>query len=150
MADPIRRHPSLVPLSKDHHEALLLAQVLKRNAPPYRGMPQSPRDKQAYFRARFSTALQPHFRAEEDKLFPLLAGKEKEIDRMIDLLVAEHRQLETFVRDEVGEEQLVDHLDRAGQLLEAHIRREERQLFQWAQANCSAAELEEIGRLLTA
>ena len=35
----MKRHSSLVPYSQDHHKILVLAQVLKKDVPDYKGMP---------------------------------------------------------------------------------------------------------------
>jgi hypothetical protein len=44
----MKRHLSLQPLSREHHEALLLAQLLKKNAPAYKGLPLNEHEKIAY------------------------------------------------------------------------------------------------------
>ena len=69
----MKRHESLVPLSRDHHEALLLAQRIRKGKsvafrsdwPEDRGLQ---RDRLVEY---FDTRLTYHFQAEEDFLFPL-------------------------------------------------------------------------------
>jgi hypothetical protein len=70
------RHPSLVPLSHDHREALGLAFFLQHPAPPGRPTPMTPESTPASRRARalafHDERLRPHLAAEEEALFPAL------------------------------------------------------------------------------
>jgi hypothetical protein len=35
----MKRHEALIPLSRDHHGTLILARLLRSDAPPYKGLP---------------------------------------------------------------------------------------------------------------
>ena len=64
----MKRHDALAPLSREHHSALLLAQLLKKEAPAYKGMPTALNEKAAYALNIFTTKLQMHFKKEEEML----------------------------------------------------------------------------------
>jgi hemerythrin superfamily protein len=131
-----RRHPSLIPLSHQHRDALALAFRLHHPAPPgpvtAMTPASTPQSRAADTLAFFARHLVAHFRAEEDVLFPFLRACQ---DRMavLDELVADHRRLEAL-RDRVAaaadDAALAPALTAFADLLEAHVRREERELFE--------------------
>ncbi len=129
---PLRRHPALQPLSRQHHQALLLAQLLKQDMPDYQGLPDTVEGKLAYARRLFDTDLAAHFAAEEEELIPAVRGRDAELDALCDTIVEEHRALaaalEQLEAAEAGERAAL--LDALGRLLEAHVRREERTWFE--------------------
>ena len=95
----------------------------------------TPRSRADETIAFFADHLAAHFRAEEEVLFrflrPLLAGQPERL-ALIDALVADHRELEAR-RDAVAAaegEALASALVAFADLLEAHVRREERELFE--------------------
>ncbi len=145
----MKRHPALVTLSREHHDGLVIAQVLKSDVPAYRGMPDQPTDRLEYFKASFVTALKPHFISEEQYLFPMLKGREVGVDDLLDRLTEEHRELEAATRLTSDDSELESRLDATGRLLERHIRTEERELFQWAQEHLSESELTSLASLLS-
>ena len=140
----MKRHPALITLSREHHDGLVIAQVLKSDVPAYRGMPEQPTDRLEYFKARFVTALKPQFISEEQYLFPMLKGRDAGVDDLLNRLVQEHRELEAATRLAAGDPELESRLDATGRLLERHIRAEERELFQWAQEHLSESELQTL------
>ena len=135
-----RRHPSLVPLSRDHHDALALAFRLKHPSPPGPATAVTPpstaedraRDTLDFFRAH----LDGHFRAEESVLFPAIAASaaaDEASRTLVADLVAEHRTMERQ-RDAIASTLasgagLADALAAFADTLERHVRREERELF---------------------
>ncbi len=138
---PIKRHKALINLSRDHYSGLLLASVLKRDTPHFKNMPESLQQKADYVKLKYKTELQSHFKAEEDVLFPFIQGRTDQMDALIIELVQEHRILELKITEIDNASDLVLALDAIGRILEAHIRKEERQLFQLAQENISEEEL---------
>jgi hemerythrin superfamily protein len=135
-----RRHPSLIPLSHQHRDALLLAFRLHHPAPPGAVTAMTPastaQSRAADALAFFDHHLVAHFRAEEDVLFPFLRtrlGSDCARTALLDQLIGEHRQLEAL-RDQVAaadrEPALAPALVAFADLLEAHVRREERELFE--------------------
>src|SRR5262245_66013110 len=93
-----RRHPSLVPFSHDHRDALALAFRLHHPAPPgpvtSMTPASTPRSRADETLAFFTDHLAAHLRAEEEALFrflrPLLAAQPERL-ALIDALVADHR-----------------------------------------------------------
>jgi hemerythrin-like domain-containing protein len=125
----MKRHPSLYTLSHDHHQGLILAQQLKKGAPQYKGMPSTLGDKKDYTISFYKTELVQHFQDEEMILFPAAKNKNDELDRMFAEIIAEHRKMESLIKDLEKTDQLENVLDELGWLLEKHIRKEERELF---------------------
>jgi hypothetical protein len=127
---PLRRHNSLKPLSREHHDGLLLCwkmrRGLQRNISPLR--------ISRYTRHFFTTRLWPHFALEERVLFPLL-GK----SGLVAKAKAEHRRIgQLFLIPEPDGPTL----ELTRQLLEKHIRFEERVLFAELQEKVQDADLE--------
>jgi iron-sulfur cluster repair protein YtfE (RIC family) len=125
------RHQSLVPLSHDHHHGLVVALRLKK------GGPASPNDSwlegagnQAPQLLEFADReLLNHFRLEEELVFPMLL--ELGIDELSALtheLLEEHQVMKTSL-DVIRLTSDPAKLRHFGDLLEAHIRKEERVLF---------------------
>jgi quercetin dioxygenase-like cupin family protein len=105
----VRRHPALVPLSHDHHETLVAARALRRG------------DRSRLDQLR--PELERHFREEEELVFPLLGGLDPAPPELAEACV-QHAQIRARL-DEPDEE--------LGELLEAHVRLEERVLFELVQ-----------------
>jgi hemerythrin-like domain-containing protein len=142
------RHPSLIPLSHDHHHGLALAlrcrkQALGRLKPlGTQGLKERAQELKEFFRA----SLAPHFAAEENALFPFMLSSIPESDNLIRELLAEHEQLRGWVGRLEEEKHLAKILFEAADLLERHIRREERELFPLFEANAASAGVESVGK----
>jgi hypothetical protein len=119
----VKRHQALVPLSHDHHHALVAAQRLRRAAEG----DGDPGAAVAAFVSFFATNTLPHFREEEERWFPLVAEVDEARSPLLAALL-DHQRLRSLVTQM---EQARDvHLMRdVAELLEAHVRREERELF---------------------
>ncbi len=137
----MKRHKALILLSHDHHKGLLLAQLLKKNAPPYKGLPHDPAGKVDYAVNAFKSDLTIHFKDEEEILFPLLRNKNSELNKLIDELLEEHKIIKNRISFLQHSNDLLQDLDKIGVILEKHIRKEERILFQEAQSILSDNEL---------
>jgi hemerythrin-like domain-containing protein len=140
----MKRHPALIPLSQDHQKGLLLAQLLKKNAPEYKGLPKDPIGKMNYAKEVYNNDLDQHFREEEEFVFPALNGKSKDIDEMVTEILNEHKILKNSILSFKDDENLIDNMDKIGYLLESHIRKEERYLFEKIPQVLSEEELEII------
>jgi hemerythrin-like domain-containing protein len=125
----MKRHPSLVPLSREHHETLILAQVIKKGAPQYRGMPVDLEHKMEAVVNHLRLHLIHHFKKEE-QMFAKMQGRFPEVDQLISQLTEEHRRIEMLIGELGNPVSLEEKLHELGELLEAHIRKEERQLFE--------------------
>lgn len=138
----MKRHIAIVQLSRDHQKGLMLAQLLKLNAPAYQGLPTDTVGKMSYTKETFELELKKHFEDEEKILFPSVKGRDSECDKLIDELVKEHLFLSENISHLVESENLVNALDLIGKTLEQHIRKEERILFNRIQDLLNENELE--------
>lgn len=86
-----------------------------------------------------------HFRAEEDVLFPFMRSSIPESASLIDLLLRQHQELHgTVARLEAGQG-LAKLIFDLGDLLEAHIRKEERELFPLFEKSLEQAKTDAVG-----
>lgn len=145
----MKRHPALHTLSHDHHQGLILAQQLKKDAPQYKGMPSTLEGKKDYTLSFYKSDLVKHFLDEEKILFPALINKSDKVDRLISEIISEHRKMESLINELEKTDQLENVLDELGWLLEKHIRKEERVLFPKIQELISEKELADIGERLS-
>ncbi|MEQ8908731.1 MAG: hemerythrin domain-containing protein [Vicingaceae bacterium] len=130
---PIKRHPALQPLSREHHQGLLL--VFKIGKGLERGV--APERIHRYILWFYEQYLKAHFKAEEKYLFTLLEANDEGVQQALE----DHHQINSWVmKKEVGEVDLM----KFKQLLERHIRFEERQLFNRIQEESSKAELAQL------
>ncbi len=129
----MKRHPALVELSIDHHQGLLLAQVLMMQGKSYPGYPIDTEGKSDYTLSFFKTELIRHFRKEEEIVFPNFRHKNKKLDDLIDEILDEHLKFYEMIRKIEDDKENYKLLLDFGKLLESHIRKEERQLFQMIQ-----------------
>jgi iron-sulfur cluster repair protein YtfE (RIC family) len=143
----MKRNKNLVPLSRQHHYGLILAQLVKKDAPEYRGLPTDTEGKRAYVLKEWEERLQSHFEIEEKFLFPTLIA-ENILEMEVKELISQHRQIRRLIDQLREENEVVYHLNTLGHLLEKHIRKEERELFQKAQELLSKEKLDEIGDLI--
>jgi iron-sulfur cluster repair protein YtfE (RIC family) len=142
----MKRHASLVPLSRDHHAALILAQLLKKNAPAYTGLPTTITGKAEYALAFYETHLIKHF-AQEEKMLQVLKIKGDAFKTLAAEIFSEHKRLsELFsrVKTATSQETVLNDL---GVELDAHIRKEERVLFPLVEQSCNQDELKELALL---
>ena len=134
-----RRHDALVPLSQDHRRALALAFRLHHPAPPWPVTPTTPASTPASRKAEtlafFRDQLIEHFAIEEELLFPALrkAFAPGSVEQaLVDRVLAEHRELEALrarIETTADEAELETALSAFADLLESHVRTEERGLF---------------------
>lgn len=139
------RHPALVPLSHDHHEALLVALRLKKGGPssPRDTMwPTAPREQAAALLRFAERELLVHFEIEETLLFPLVSSEEGKAT--VNQLLVEHNQMRNALGrlDSITDEGAVmAALADFGAVLEAHVRTEERILFPMIEQAIEAGEM---------
>ncbi|UKJ07855.1 hypothetical protein [Solitalea lacus] len=69
---PLRRHPSLVPISQMHHDVLLLAQLLSPKMPIYKGLPQSKAERKDYAISFLIIGLNPILKTTNTNYLPIL------------------------------------------------------------------------------
>ena len=119
----MKRSPALRALSSKHHTGLVLA---RRTALATGG--NGIADAWDEVVQRFEKELEPHFRQEETWLLPALAeaGETALVERTLD----EHARLRALIYDSTHD---AETLQAFAELLQAHIRFEERELFVTAQ-----------------
>ena len=126
----MKRHESLIALSHDHHHGLMLAQLIKKGAPEYKGLPTDLNGKVNHAKEAWKKELKLHFENEEKILFPFVKGRAAELDLLIGEILDEHKLIEQLVKDLDTNADKEEILNQLGLALEEHIRKEERQVFQ--------------------
>jgi hemerythrin-like domain-containing protein len=133
MPKPIKRHESLQPVSREHHHGLLLSwkirEGLKREIATER--------IKKYADWFWENHLQPHFDFEEKFIFPILDAENQSIKKAL----KEHRRLKRLF---TATDKVEHNLSLIEEELIAHIRFEERVLFQEIQTFASEQQLKMI------
>ncbi len=145
----MKRHPGLVPLSRDHHHGLVMAQrlILGRSTNPRADWPADRGQQAVRLIDFFETDLRPHFEAEEAHVFPAANRNLADGADRTRALIAEHETMRAMIRDLAADPTaaLEERLTAFGELLRAHIHTEERILFEQMQAACDEEVLEALG-----
>lgn len=147
---PLRRDPGLVPLSHQHQHGLAICVLIER------GLKAEPTPEKAdalagKVKRLAEVELLGHFGVEEAVLFPAVR-QYLGSGELLDALVAEHRVMEDLVRRiaVAGAPQRTVLLLRFAEVLRAHIRAEERELFPQIQDRLDEARLAVLGRAIEA
>ena len=127
---PLKRHDALVPLSREHHQALLLCWKIKTGFAKDVDVARIKR----YADWFFAEHLTPHFAEEENVLFPILGNENALVERA----VGEHRELEKLFANDSNVEQSLREIS---VLLDKHVRFEERELFEVIQRSATDDQL---------
>ena len=130
---PIKRDEFLKPLSRDHHHGLLLCWKIRTG---FKKQVEISRIK-SYSDWFYKNHLLPHFEVEEKYVFPILGNDHELVKKAL----SEHRKLRRLFED--GDD-VPKNLGKIEENLEAHIRFEERILFNEIQNIASPKELEEM------
>jgi hemerythrin-like domain-containing protein len=138
------RDKNLVPLSRQHQHGLALCVRIDRASPiPDMGLAAW----QVEIGQHFRSEIRIHFAAEEEFVFPA-AQQFAELSPLVEELVSEHALLrERFAKAEAQAMSAAEVAEFA-QLLSAHIRKEERQLFERLQELMNEGELAVMGEKL--
>lgn len=119
------RDPSLIPLSRQHHNGLALCLLTERSL----AEDESAGTLAALAKRisdRYEVELTNHFSIEEEILFPACPAS---LSGLVGELIGEHRMLEKLV-GEIRSEPTAGLIREFTDLLRRHIRREERDLFE--------------------
>ncbi len=148
-----KRHRSLISLSHDHHHGLALAVRLKQGnqALLNDGWTHDRKEQAVVVQRFFDAELRGHFAAEEEVLFPVIRHHTSEADTIVEELKRQHRSLEAAVgrMAGAGEAMLEKELTGFGELLERHIRIEERELFPLFERSVPSGVAAEAGEAIT-
>ncbi len=140
----MKRSRALRPLSSEHHQALLVAFQLKNGLAGHPESAGAPKDLPGLLglARRFDEQLfRTHARAEEELLGGSLTAED------LARLRAEHAELTRLLEAaRVGRpSELRGHLSAYADLLDRHVRWEERELFPYAEGHVDGATLARIG-----
>ncbi len=143
----MKRHEAIAPLSRDHHGSLILAQLLKINAPQYPGMPENANAKARYAQQQFEEHIKKHFQQEEIML-EKVKGIHPSLKNLAEEIIKEHDELREIFASLDTADDLESKMNTLAITLENHIRKEERILFPLLQKHSSETLLQEIYELL--
>jgi hemerythrin-like domain-containing protein len=135
------RNKSLIPLSHQHQRALALCVRIDR-AQPIRDA-----DLEAWqheIHELVDQEIKFHFSAEEEVLFPA-AQNFAELFPLVEELIAEHARLREYFSHAERRNLSAESLPAFAQQLSAHIRKEERHLFERLQQLMTAEEMSSLG-----
>ena len=133
MPKPIKRHQSLQPVSREHHHGLLLSWKIRTGLQREVAVERIKK----YVDWFWENHLQAHFDFEEKYMFPIL-GKE---NKLIKRALREHSRLKRLF---TATDKIERNLSLIEEELTAHIRFEERILFQEIEAIASKEQLKVI------
>jgi len=144
------RHPSLVLLSHDHHHGLTLAlRCRKQSLGQIKPMgAEGLRARAQEFLTFYRDNLVVHFKAEEELLFPLMREQVANCAAMLDQLIRDHQQMCRAMPQLEAGTGLAKLIFDLGDLLERHIRKEERELFPLFETHVEAAQADALGAKL--
>lgn len=135
------RDKSLIPLSHQHQRALALCVRIDRAQP----IPVTDLESwQAEIEQHFEQEIKIHFSAEERVLFPA-ARQFHELVSLTDELIADHAALRELFSKAARRGLSAENLVSFSQQLSAHIRKEERQLFERLQQGMNGNDLTALG-----
>ncbi|HEX6502246.1 MAG TPA: hemerythrin domain-containing protein [Terriglobales bacterium] len=139
------RDKNLIPLSHQHQHALALCVRIDR------AVQAGDLDMLAWqteIQQIFVGEIQKHFEAEEQELFPV-ASRFPDLGRLVDDLLTQHALLRDYFA--LATERTMDpaKLHDFAKKLSAHIRKEERELFESLQRLLAPEELASLGAALT-
>ncbi|MGK7397675.1 MAG: hemerythrin domain-containing protein [Candidatus Cyclobacteriaceae bacterium M3_2C_046] len=142
MPKPLKRHPALVPLSRDHHFGLLLVWKIKQGF----SKNVSPERIRGYTLHAIQQHIKTHFQQEEKWLFPHLDPA----DSMRKEVEEQHQQLyQLFNLLKDTPQKAKEILKKLQSALEAHIRFEERRLFPYIESELLPDQLQVVGQKLS-
>jgi iron-sulfur cluster repair protein YtfE (RIC family) len=137
----VKRDPSLSSLSRDHHQALVIAQKLQRATSDNTAEPR------AALLAFWDAEGRRHFRLEEEVLLPAFAAHGDPYHPLVARVLCDHVAIRHRVRL-LGRSPtcVAAGLRELGRQLAAHVRLEERELFPLIETAMSASQLAALAR----
>ncbi len=132
---PIKRNENLVLFSREHHHGLVFCTRLKKANQASNSV------LKLFIHEFYKNYLEEHFKNEEQLLLPLLSDTEISTQ-----FLDEHNQIRQLIdRVRISTNDIQNISLELGQLINDHIRFEERVLFPWLEKVCSEEELDNIG-----
>ena len=137
---PIKRNPHIVKLSKDHHFSLLFCWKI-RNGLKFEAEPSRIKKYIQYF---WKHHIQPHFREEETILFAPVK------DAAVQKALREHEDIAKQINEiNISEHISPDQLLTLADMVDNHVRYEERELFPHLEEILTEEQLESIGKQIS-
>ena len=141
----MKRHPALVPLSRQHHDGLALGVFIERGLRDGAD-PATAESLRGQVLEAWELELRGHFEVEERVVFPAVRDAIP-APATIDTLISEHDEIRAAIGslETARGDALVQELLALREQLVRHIRTEERVLFEAVQASLSEEELVLLG-----
>ncbi len=138
---PIKRNENIVKLSKDHHATLLFCWKIRQGVKQHASTERMIKYAQYFWDHHFSS----HFKEEEEFLFEPL--KDEKVQKAID----DHQKIKTFINEISfpGTENQEDILLELADMVEEHVRYEERILFPHLENELSEEQLKNISKQIS-
>jgi hypothetical protein len=133
----VKRSEALVALSRDHHQALVVAQTMRRADDGPEGA--------VLFLRFWNEHARDHFRVEEEVLLPTWALLGTVDDAAAAQLAREHLEIRAGAL-ELAERPELERVRDLGQRLASHVRFEERELFALIEADLRPSDLGRLAR----
>ena len=134
---PIKRNQFIQPISREHHHGLLLCWKIKEGLKKNIELTRIKKYADWFYKNH----LIPHFELEEKTIYTFLNNENEWVKNAI----SDHRKLTSLFESEVSE----DNLQQIVELLQKHIRFEERILFNEIQKIATEAQLKSIADIHT-
>ncbi|GAA0763106.1 hemerythrin domain-containing protein [Psychroflexus lacisalsi] len=130
---PIKRHDALKNLSREHHDGLIFALRLQKGVAKKANL----KSMEAYATWFWKHHLIPHFEMEEKYLFPKFGNEQL----LVQKVKQQHRELKSLFE---VESKSYEDIKAIYELLQKHIRLEERELFNLIQEQMNEKQLAEF------
>ena len=134
----MKRHPALVPLSRDHHHALVIARRLRH------ATIQTAAETARAFLAHWDAEQKQHFRLEEELLLPAYAAHGAPNHPAVLRMLLDHMLIRRDA-DQLANAPPLELLHDLGARLAAHVELEERELFPLIEQTIPEPELDALG-----
>ena len=139
----MKRHSALVPLSRDHHHALVIARVLRC------ATAHTAAEAARAFLAHWEGEERLHFRVEEEVLLPAYAARGDGGHPVVVRVLIDHLRIRCDA-ERVAAGAPLEVLHELGDRLAAHVELEEHELFPLIERTLSEPELSVLGERLRA
>jgi hemerythrin-like domain-containing protein len=134
----MKRHPALVPFSRDHHHALVIARRLRR------ATTQTASETARAFLAHWDAEQKQHFRLEEELLLPAYAAHGPPDHPAVIRMLLDHMLIRRDA-DLLANAPPLELLHDLGARLAAHVEMEEHELFPLIEKTIPEPELNSLG-----
>jgi Hemerythrin HHE cation binding domain len=134
----MKRHPALVPLSRDHHHALVIAQRLRR------ATAETATETAGAFLSHWDAEEKLHFRLEEELLLPAYAAHGESDHPAITRMLLDHMLIRRDAVRLAGMPSL-ELLHDLGARLADHVQLEEHEVFPLIEATIPEPDLQVLG-----